>query len=95
MAPALDPDNGADPLRDALESWATDHALVDEVPIVRILWDLQPDCPMYWERRRDREFMRQVGLALTSLGWAVTGQRMRCQLPDGSKTDRVTLWKRP
>lgn len=81
----------ADPLRDALESWAEDHPEMDELPIARILHDL----PEYWERRRDRELMRQVGLALTSLGWANTGQRIRYLLPDGSRTDKATLWKRP
>lgn len=81
----------ADPLRDALESWAEDHPLMDELPIARILYDL----PEYWERRRDRELMRQVGLALTSLGWAATGQRIRYLLPDGSRTDKASLWKRP
>jgi hypothetical protein len=85
----------ADPLRDALESWADDHALVDEVPIVRILWDLQHDHPDYWERRSDREFMRQAALALTSIGWAALGQRVRSVLPNGQKTDKATLWKRP
>jgi predicted P-loop ATPase len=81
----------ADPLRDALESWAEDHPEMDELPIARILYDL----PEYWERRRDRELMRQVGLALTSLGWAATGQRIRYLLPDGSRTDKASLWKRP
>lgn len=86
----------ADPLRDALESWAEDHPGVDEVPAIRILWDLQNSCPEYWERRRDREFMRQVGLALTALKFrAVNGQRVRYLLPNGERTDKVTLWKRP
>lgn len=85
----------ADPLRDRLESWAEDSPELDEVPIVRILWDLRGDSPEYWERRRDREFMRQIGLALTSLGWAAMGQRVRYLLPDGTRTDRVSLWKRP
>ena len=85
----------ADPLRDRLESWVEDRPELDRVPIARILWDLRTDSPEYWERRRDREFMRQVSLALTSLGWAVTGDRQRCLLPDGTRTDRVSLWKRP
>ena len=86
----------ADPLRDALESWAEDYPLVDDVPAVRILWDLRHECPEYWDRRRDREFMRQVSLALTSLGFgAVPGQRVRYVLPNGEHTDKVSLWKRP
>jgi predicted P-loop ATPase len=84
----------ADPLRDALESWAEDHPTADEVPAVRILWDLQHRCPEYWQRCRDREFMRQISLALTSLGWTAMGQRVRFLMPDGSRTDKVTVWKR-
>lgn len=86
----------ADPLREALESWAEDHPDVDEMPALRILCDLQAKCPEYWERRRDREFMRQVGLALTALKFrAMNGQRVRYLLPNGERTDKVTLWKRP
>jgi hypothetical protein len=85
----------ADPLRDRLESWAEDHPETDEVPLVRILWDLQSSNPDYWERRNDREFMRQMGLAMTALGWgAVPGPRVRYLLPDQTKTDKATLWKR-
>jgi len=85
-----------DPLRARLESWAEDYPLLDEVPLLRILWDLQHDCPSYWEQRANREFMRQASLALTSLGWRpVEEPRRRHFLPDGSKTDKVTAWKRP
>lgn len=84
----------ADPLRDALETWTDDNPDA-EVPLIRILWDLQGRAPEYWEKRRDREFMRQVGLAMTACGWsAVPGQRLRFPMPDGSRTDKVTLWKR-
>lgn len=86
----------ADPLRDALESWLEDHPGVDEVPAVRILWDLQHDHPQYWERHQDKEFMRQVSLALTALGFgAVAGPRVRYLLPNGKRTDKARLWKRP
>ncbi len=87
--------SAADPLRDALESWAEEHPGVDEVPSVRLLYDLQSECPEYWERRRDREFMRQVSLALTALGWRAMGHRVRYVLPNGRKTDKATIWKRP
>jgi predicted P-loop ATPase len=83
-----------DPLRDQLEAWAEDHPDIDEIPAVRILWDLRHECPNYWDRRRDREFVRQMGLVLKSLGWAVMEGRVRYVLPDQSKTDKVTLWKR-
>jgi hypothetical protein len=82
------------PLRDQLEAWAEDHPDVDEVPVVRILWDLRHECPDYWERRRNQEFMRQMSLALTTLGWAVMEGRVRYLLPDQTKTDKVSLWKR-
>lgn len=86
----------ADPLRDRLESWAEDQPEINEVPLVRILWDLQRSNPDYWERRNDREFMRQMARAMTALGWqAVPGPRVRYLLPDQTKTDKATLWKRP
>jgi hypothetical protein len=83
-----------DPLRDRLETWVEDNPTVDDVPLVRVLCDLQYDCPDYWERRSDKEFMRQVALAMTALGWAVAGERVRYLLPNGKRTDRVSLWKR-
>jgi hypothetical protein len=84
-----------DPLRDVLESWAEDHPAMNEVPLLRVFWDLRNDCPDYWDRRRDREFMRQASLAFGSLGWGPMPTRVRCLLPDGSRTDKATVWKRP
>jgi hypothetical protein len=83
-----------DPLRDRLETWSEDHPDLDNVPLVRVLWDLRDECPDYWERRTNKEFMRQVALAMTALGWAVAGERVRYLLPNKKRTDRVSLWKR-
>jgi hypothetical protein len=83
-----------DPLRDRLETWIDDNPTVDNIPLVRVLWDLQHDCPDYWERRSDKEFMRQVALAMTALGWAVAGKRVRYLMPNGKRTDRASHWKR-
>ena len=78
-----------DPLRDQIETWIEDHPEIKEVPVVRIVFDLDRD------KLKAPDFSRQVSLKLIALGWQKSSKRERGYLPNGDRHDRATFWHRP
>ena len=78
-----------DPLRDQIETWSEDHPEIEEVPVVRIVFDLDRD------KLKATDFSRQVSHKLIALGWQKSSKRERGYLPNGDRHDKATFWHRP